>query len=101
MTKLVYVATHPLAGITFPLMGGGMGNSDLDAKLQTMAMPEELDAAIDECRQSIVKEIRKAVKQGRELKSVEYFCEVVNEHGIAGVLVEGAYMQVTANVVYK
>lgn len=101
MSKLCYVAATTLAGVTFPLMGGGMGNSDLDAKLQTMAMPDELDAAIDECRKSIVKEVRKALAQGRELKSIEYYCEIVNDHDSGGVLFEGAYMQVTAHVVYK
>lgn len=100
--KLSYRASRPISGTMFPLMGGGMGNKDLDVPLSSMAFPDELNEAIDSARQAIVKEIRKALRnEQHELHSIEYVCEIVNEAESGGVLVEGAYVQVTANVVYK
>lgn len=99
--KLNYVASASLASITFPLMGGGMGNGDLSDPLKPMAMPSEIDDALDQCRVAIVKEVRKALKQGRTLLNIEYNCEIVDNVDGGGVLAEGAYIQVTATAEYE
>lgn len=99
--KLNYVASAPIACSDIALMGGGMGDVLLDTPLKIMFGPERLDVAINEARASIVREIRKAEKCGRVVCSIEYACEISDSADSGGVLVEGAYVQLTATVTYE
>jgi len=99
--KLSYSAWSPLAHIEFMVMGGGMGNSSLDEPLRTMAMPDEIHDAIEDARQQVAAQIRKAQKQGRVVSSINYEVTIEDGADAGGVLAEGAYVKVTAHVTYE
>lgn len=99
--KLSYTAWSSIAHIEFMVMGGGMGKSSLDEPLRTMAMPDEINNAIEDARQQIAAQIRKAQKQNRVVQHIDYEVSIADSADAGGVLAEGAYIEVTAHVTYE